>query len=781
MRQFLAALFLGFWIAPFILAADPAIGPNADHRELARRLEQSIEREMREKQLPAFSIALVDGDEIVYARGFGMADPEAGIPATAETVYRVGSVSKLFTDIAVMQLVERGDLDLDKPVVEYLPEFQPQNPFGAPVTLRQLMSHRSGLVREPPVGHYFDDAEPSLAETVASLNRTALVYPPETRTKYSNAAIAVVGCVLERRLGKPFAALMQENVLDRMALAGSGFELTPKLRSRLAKATMWTYDGRTFEAPSFGLGTSPAGNLYATVNDLGVFLSTLFRNGQGKNGRLLTPETLRMMTTPQFSESGERQGFGIGFHLSELDGHRQIGHGGAVYGFSTQLAALPEVKLGVAAVAAKDGTNGTVRRLAEFALRGLLAVRNEEPLPDYPVSAPVPAEVARNLDGRFRNGDEVIELVERNGRLFLKRGPFRRELRMLADALVIDDVFGYGPEVVRHSNDAVVIEGESFTRIPRTKPAPAPKRWLGLIGEYGWDHNTLFIYEDRGRLHALIEWFYDYPLTELSNDEFAFPDEYGLYHGEKLLFERDASGRATQVTAAEVLFRRRNVGPESGETFRIRPVRPVAELRPAALAARPPRESGPFLDPDLVELTSLDDSIRLDIRYAATNNFMGAVFYQQPRAFLQRPAAKALVRAHRKLKQRGYGLLIYDGYRPWYVTKMFWDATPEDLKIFVADPERGSRHNRGAAVDLTLYDLKTGEPIPMVAGYDEFSPRAFPDYPGGASLARWHRELLRDAMEAEGFAIYEFEWWHFDYQDWEKYPILNVPFEKLGT
>ena len=198
-------------------------------------------------------------------------------------------------------------------------------------------------------------------------------------------------------------------------------------------------------------------------------------------------------------------------------------------------------------------------------------------------------------------------------------------------------------------------------------------------------------------------------------------------------------------------------------------------MRREALAATPPHEAGDFRKPDLVELALLDPTIKLDIRYATTNNFMRTPFYPQARAFLQRPAAEALVRAHDKLKSKGYGLLIHDAYRPWYVTKMFWDGTPADKHIFVADPSQGSRHNRGCAVDLTLYDLKTGTPAEMPSRYDEMSTRAYPDYPGGTSRARWHRDLLRRAMEAEGFTVYDAEWWHFDYKDWPKYPILNVP------
>jgi D-alanyl-D-alanine dipeptidase len=221
--------------------------------------------------------------------------------------------------------------------------------------------------------------------------------------------------------------------------------------------------------------------------------------------------------------------------------------------------------------------------------------------------------------------------------------------------------------------------------------------------------------------------------------------------------------------------------PSGGESvFRITPLRPVAELEKEALAAKPPKETGNFRRPDLVELIDLDPTIKLDIRYATPNNFLSTPMYSQARAFLQRPAAEALVRVSRALRARGYGLLVYDGYRPWYVTRMFWDATPEDKKIFVADPKDGSRHNRGCAVDLTLYDLKTGAPVKMPSGYDEMSERAYAEYPGGAVEERAHRAILRAAMEKEGFTVYPQEWWHFDYKDSMHYPILNLRFEELG-
>jgi D-alanyl-D-alanine dipeptidase len=293
-------------------------------------------------------------------------------------------------------------------------------------------------------------------------------------------------------------------------------------------------------------------------------------------------------------------------------------------------------------------------------------------------------------------------------------------------------------------------------------PAPAPARWRPFIGEYGRPAGTVLVYEKNGKLDILLARWFEYPLEELSARRFRY-------------------GRQTVEFTAEGLRIGSVVYARQRSAARITPLAPVEQLRREARAASPPVERGEFRKPELVELTHLDPTLRLDIRYATTNNFMGAPFYSEARAFLQRPAAEALVRANHRLKDEGFGLLIHDGYRPWSVTKMFWDATPPDKRIFVADPSKGSRHNRGCAVDLTLYDLRTGKPVEMTGGYDEMSERSFPNYPGGTSLARWHRNLLRRAMEQEGFTVFEYEWWHFDYQDWPKYPILNVPFGELGS
>ena len=295
------------------------------------------------------------------------------------------------------------------------------------------------------------------------------------------------------------------------------------------------------------------------------------------------------------------------------------------------------------------------------------------------------------------------------------------------------------------------------------KPSPAPSELRPLLGEYVANNRTIIILEKEGKLHALQK-------GESSQPQSVTED----------LFARDPRGQIKFLKLNGVIYERRPLGPEEGANqLKVEPVRPVKTLLRQALNAQPPNETGDFLPTDLVELKKLDPTIKLDVRYATSNNLFGTVFYSQPRAFLQRAPAEALVRISRKLKASGYGLLVHDGYRPWYVTKVFWDATPQDKKLFVADPSQGSRHNRGAAVDLSLYDLKTGKPVEMVSTYDETTERAHPNYPGGTSLQRWHRDLLRAAMEADGFTVYEAEWWHFDYKDWQRYRIGNQRFEDI--
>jgi D-alanyl-D-alanine dipeptidase len=301
-------------------------------------------------------------------------------------------------------------------------------------------------------------------------------------------------------------------------------------------------------------------------------------------------------------------------------------------------------------------------------------------------------------------------------------------------------------------------------------PAPPPKI-AALVGEFGPDEGLLTIYEDDGRLHLDGRGWTRAPLQPLSDGRFAPPD---------------APPRALGLSPEKVVIGgevlpRRDVGAEVVAAIRAGVEADPVALRAAALAASPPVEPPPRRPADLVDLATVDPSIRFDIRYAGADNFMGFALYERPSAYLQRPAAEALGRVARALAPHGYGLMIHDAYRPWFVTKMFWEATPPASRVFVADPARGSRHNRGAAVDLTLYDLKTGAVQEMPGRYDEMSRRSFADYPGGTARQRWLRDLLRAEMEKEGFIVLPEEWWHFDYRVWADFGIGVATFEALSA
>jgi D-alanyl-D-alanine dipeptidase len=328
-----------------------------------------------------------------------------------------------------------------------------------------------------------------------------------------------------------------------------------------------------------------------------------------------------------------------------------------------------------------------------------------------------------------------------------------------------------------------VLSGQNASSLaPGAKPPDVPETLKPWIGEYGPTEGTVYILGEKDGVAWILErkatendvtyrW-----IKEFDSEQPAAGDPIPPFTP-----TRDPSDNHRALKVGNLILRKLTPDFDARQQILIHPVRPVAELRKQALAVSPPEENGSFRKPDLVELTTRDPAIHLDIRYATTNDFLGTPVYTEARAFLERPAARALLRALDKLQPLGYGLLIHDAYRPWYVTKIFWDATPPEGKIFVADPKEGSRHNRGCAVDLTLYDLLTGKPIEMPGTYDEMSPRSFPDYPGGTSRQRWHRDLLRRAMESEGFTVYEHEWWHFDYKDWREYPILNIKFEDLHS
>jgi D-alanyl-D-alanine dipeptidase len=319
-------------------------------------------------------------------------------------------------------------------------------------------------------------------------------------------------------------------------------------------------------------------------------------------------------------------------------------------------------------------------------------------------------------------------------------------------------------------------DANSGTTTEASAPKDAQRDVKRLVGEYRAADDKLTIYEAGGQLRAEGLGLHEALLRRLTATRFSIDAPQRT----PVQFELDRDGQAVAVTVGTKRLQFKDIGREVVQQIRAGVRSDAGGLRAAALAAKPPTEPTPKRSFDLVDLASVDPSIKFDIRYASSDNFIGFPLYERAAAYLQRPAAEALGRVERSLASKGYGLLIHDAYRPWFVTKMFWDATPESAHVFVADPSQGSRHNRGCAVDLTLYDLKSGNAVEMTGRYDEMSPRSYADYLGGTSRQRWLRELLRSEMQAQGFTVYPEEWWHFDYKDWSDYAIGTATFTQLS-
>ncbi|WP_324076069.1 MAG: M15 family metallopeptidase [Erythrobacter sp.] len=181
--------------------------------------------------------------------------------------------------------------------------------------------------------------------------------------------------------------------------------------------------------------------------------------------------------------------------------------------------------------------------------------------------------------------------------------------------------------------------------------------------------------------------------------------------------------------------------------------------------------------PDLVDLVRFDPRLRLDIRYATPANFMGRKLYPLARAVAQRPVAEALAKVQTRAEAAGYGLLIFDAYRPWRITKAMWEATPPEKREFVADPAVGSRHNRGCSIDLSLH--RNGVEVVMPSPYDDFTPAAYRSNTAAPPEALALSRMLEGWMVAEGFVPLPNEWWHYDWAEWRRYPIMDVPLEDV--
>ncbi len=535
-----------------------------DYSDAIDRLARVIDSELQRGILSGAAVALVDDQRIVCARGFGFADKGSNRAADSRSVYRAGSISKLFTAVAAMQLVEQGKLDLDEPVTSFVPGFRIVVPFrdAGPITLRQLMCHRSGMFRESPVGGYLDPTEPTVAATVASIAPCVLVHRPNTQTKYSNIGATVTGQVVAKVSGMPFREYQRKYLLGPLQMRDSAFELNENIRRRLAPGRMRVADGeggfREIEAPLFELGTIPAGNLYTTAEDLARFVRFLLGEGRAGEKRLLKPQTLEKMFTVQLTE--EEAGFGLGFHVGKFRGHKMVSHMGAVYGHTTSLAALPQEKIGVVVLTNQDIATGPVRKLTDAALELMIEAKlGEKPKPEPEPIAVEQAELAK-LAGDFESESywARIEVGQGVARANVS-GQSLSLMPVEADKFLADGRFANRAPLVFHRDDSGKVTGftvlkQEFRRVEARSVDEVPHDWKRLLGSYGPEFIPLVVSIKHGHLYAMTENMVDYRLTPLCRTVFKLPP--GMYVDEQLVFQVGPDGKVHSVILANMTLRR---------------------------------------------------------------------------------------------------------------------------------------------------------------------------------------------------------------------------------
>ena len=531
---------------------------NIRHR-IEKDLSPIIKADLVRLHLPGLSIALVMDGDIVWTRGFGFADREKKIPATPKTVYRVGSISKLFNAIAIMQQQEKGKLDIDADLREYLPYLDFKNPFDKPavVTLRHLLSHRAGIWRECPVGNYFDNTELSLEETVKSMSGTILVYPPGFKTKYSNIGVGIAGHVLEKVTKKDFTDCQKELVLKPLDMSSSSFLRENFMNNKIANGYMRDLEGKQWEAPHFRFGYLPAANLYSTVIDFSKFINFVLNEGKP----ILNSETFKEMLTVQFTDKKDSLGFGLGFSISKIHNLRSVGHGGAVYGFSSNLMIIPEKKLGIVICNNLDGANGFNYKIIYILSGIVLEEKTGQKILSIPKTIEISQPEVKKYEGKYERNGVPVWLILRNEKFYYKSYGIRKQLSQLSKKeFITDDLTGYGEKISIEENGSVkgvYINRNFYKKANETEreKLSIPLLWNRLIGEYGPDYNIMKVYEKDGKLTVLIEWFYEYPLDHVEGLKFKFPD-YGLYMDEEIVF-KEKNGKIVEAIVGPVSFKRR--------------------------------------------------------------------------------------------------------------------------------------------------------------------------------------------------------------------------------
>jgi CubicO group peptidase (beta-lactamase class C family) len=442
------------------------------------QLDAQLAGVVKERNLPGLSAGVVYDQELIWSKGYGYADLARRIPADADSIYEIGSVTKLFNAVMLMQLRDAGKLSLDDPIEKYLPEFKMKSRFPdpRPPTFRQVVSHVSGLPRE----YGFEAGESGhlqqypAAVVLAGIKDKEMQYPAYTGFHYSNFGIYLIGQALPRIAGEPYTQYMQKHVFDPLGMASTGWEYTDVMKPHRAIGyTAAKPDGSREIAPLFvpgDFGVS-AGGIQSSVRDMAEFLSLQFGEGPAGGSQVLGGTTLREMRSSLVPANNWLWGYGIGWEVEKYPDHVGICHGGGTLGFGSKVRVVPDLRLGFVILINQDTDADEVsRKLVEGLLPAFEQVAKQRALEEKPF---LPADAGR-YTGHYVCAFGIADIMIRDGRLVLitteedgtKGAPWTLEAREDSTLLIRSG-----------SKD---FDGQSITFHPATATEPASIELLGV-------------------------------------------------------------------------------------------------------------------------------------------------------------------------------------------------------------------------------------------------------------------------------------------------------------
>jgi CubicO group peptidase (beta-lactamase class C family) len=479
-----------------------------DYAKVAEYVSALVRHEMKKRDVTGLSIALVDDQRVVWAEGFGYADKAGNVPASPETVYRAGSISKLFTATAAMQLAERDRMDIDRPLGDYLPRFAIRTRFtdAAPVTPRSVMTHHSGLPSDYLKGMWTRDPEP-FTRVADRIKDEYAANPPGTVFSYSNLGVTLLGDAIGKVAGRDFVFHVRDEVLLPLGMSRSSFspstDRTPLAAKGYRKGT---------EAEEPPLRDVPAGGLNTSVLDLSRFVRMVLAGGKTGDRQLITPETVAEMLRPQNADVPIDLDFrvGLGWMLGDLgdidirnDGS-VAHHAGATLLFHGQMIVLPERKLGVVVLSNSDTAGRVVGKVAAEALKLALEAKTGDRQPAWEKpeggEGSLSKEALQRYEGWYATPVGAVNVRKTSGGL--RADVMNRTLRLIPRAdgslglqyrllglfpIRIEELDGVGisrADVAGREILAARMHGQEFPIGERIRPVPVSAKWLGRTGEY---------------------------------------------------------------------------------------------------------------------------------------------------------------------------------------------------------------------------------------------------------------------------------------------------------